>query len=187
MVRKNWLSNWVPCTEYGLFRNSAWCLHTIWFYTLSDALAFFWKGESTSGIRERLTNFALARWACAICGLWKLCTSLFIPRKIIWLRNNNIHEKYEIAHYLTNREALTVLCSVVKHAGSGACNLWSLRKFTLSSSCNSWSLTKFYKCLFTSNCMKKKWCDFVLIIYMRKYQIAHHNYAKAKRAHQVQK
>ena len=28
-------------------------------------------------------------------------------------------KKYEIAHHLTNREALIVLCSVVKHAGSG--------------------------------------------------------------------
>ena len=28
-------------------------------------------------------------------------------------------KKYEIAHHLTNIEALIVLCSVVKHAGSG--------------------------------------------------------------------
>ena len=30
-------------------------------------------------------------------------------------------------------------------------------------------------------------CDYVLIIYMKKYEIAFHNYAEAKRAHLVQK
>ena len=33
----------------------------------------------------------------------------------------------------------------------------------------------------------EKSCDYVLIIYMKKYEIAYHNYAEAKRAHQVQK
>ena len=32
----------------------------------------------------------------------------------------------------------------------------------------------------------EKSCDYVLIIYMKKYEIAYHNYAEAKRAHQVQ-
>ena len=52
-------------------------------------------------------------------------------------------EKYEVPHHLTNREALTVLSFVIKHVGSGSCNLWSLRKFTLSGSCNLWSLKNF--------------------------------------------
>ena len=52
-------------------------------------------------------------------------------------------EKYEIAHHLTNKEALTEFCFVVKHVGGGSCNLWSLGKFTLSSSCNLWSLKNF--------------------------------------------
>ena len=34
---------------------------------------------------------------------------------------------------------------------------------------------------------REKSCDYVLIIYMKKYEIAYHNYAKAKRAHRVQK
>ena len=34
---------------------------------------------------------------------------------------------------------------------------------------------------------REKSCDYVLIIYMKKYEIAYHNYAEAKRAHQVQK
>ena len=29
--------------------------------------------------------------------------------------------------------------------------------------------------------------DYVLVMYMKKYEIAYHNYAEAKRAHQVQK
>ena len=33
----------------------------------------------------------------------------------------------------------------------------------------------------------EKSCDYVLIIYMKKYEIAYHNYTEAKRAHQVQK
>ena len=28
--------------------------------------------------------------------------------------------------------------------------------------------------------------DYILMIYMKKYEIAYHNYAEAKRAHQVQ-
>ena len=35
--------------------------------------------------------------------------------------------------------------------------------------------------------VRGKSCDYVLIIYMKKYEIAYHNYAEAKRAHQVQK
>ena len=34
---------------------------------------------------------------------------------------------------------------------------------------------------------KEKSCDYLLIIYMKKYEIAYHNYADAKCAHQVQK
>ena len=34
---------------------------------------------------------------------------------------------------------------------------------------------------------REKLCDYVLIIYMKKYEIAYHNYAEAKRAHQVLK
>ena len=34
---------------------------------------------------------------------------------------------------------------------------------------------------------QEKSCDYVLIIYMKKYEIAHHNYAEPKCAHQVQK
>ena len=45
---------------------------------------------------------------------------------------------------------------------------------------------KIYKCLFIRNSMRKS-RDYVLIIYMKKYEIAYHNYAEAKRAHQVQK
>ena len=33
----------------------------------------------------------------------------------------------------------------------------------------------------------EKSCDYVLIISMKKYEITYHNYAEAKRAHQVQK
>ena len=33
---------------------------------------------------------------------------------------------------------------------------------------------------------EKSW-DYVLILYMKKYEIAYRNYAKAKRTHQVQK
>ena len=34
---------------------------------------------------------------------------------------------------------------------------------------------------------REKSCDYVLIMYMKKYEIAYHNYTEAKRAHQVQK
>ena len=68
--------------------------------------------------------------ARAICGLWE--NLLWVARAICGLWKNfqiaqeksydyviMIHmKKYEIAP-LTNREALTVHCSVVKHAGSG--------------------------------------------------------------------
>ena len=33
---------------------------------------------------------------------------------------------------------------------------------------------------------REKSCDYVLIIFVKKYEIAYHNYAEAKRAHQVQ-
>ena len=33
---------------------------------------------------------------------------------------------------------------------------------------------------------REKYSDFVLIIYMKKYEIAYHNYAGAKRVHRVQ-
>ena len=33
---------------------------------------------------------------------------------------------------------------------------------------------------------REKYFNFILIIYMKKYEIAYHNYAGAKRAHQVQ-
>ena len=35
--------------------------------------------------------------------------------------------------------------------------------------------------------VRQKSCDYVLIIYMKKYEIANLNYAEAKRVHQVQK
>ena len=34
---------------------------------------------------------------------------------------------------------------------------------------------------------REKSCDYVLSIYIKKYEIAYHNYAEAKCAHQVQK
>ena len=34
---------------------------------------------------------------------------------------------------------------------------------------------------------REKSCDYVFIMYMKKYEIAYHNYTEAKRAHQVQK
>ena len=34
---------------------------------------------------------------------------------------------------------------------------------------------------------REKSCDYVLLKYMKKYEIAYHDYAEAKRAHQVQK
>ena len=48
----------------------------------------------------------------------------------------------------------------------GSCNFWSLKKFT--------------------NCMRTSF-DYVLIICMKKYKMAYHNYAEAKRVHQIQK
>ena len=35
------------------------------------------------------------------------------------------------------------------------------------------------------NCAREKSCDYALIIYKKIYEIAYHNYAEAKRAHQV--
>ena len=52
----------------------------------------------------------------------------------------------------------------------GECNLWSLKKLT-------------FAYLFQTS--REKSCDYVLIIYMKKYEIAYHNYAEAERAHQV--
>ena len=43
-----------------------------------------------------------------------------------------------------------------------------------------------YKCLFIPNRTEKNSCDYVLIIDMKKYDVAYHNYAEAKRT-QVQK
>ena len=34
---------------------------------------------------------------------------------------------------------------------------------------------------------REKSCNYVLVIYMKKYDIAYHNYVEAKRVHQVQK
>ena len=34
---------------------------------------------------------------------------------------------------------------------------------------------------------REKSCDYVFIMYMKKYEIAYHNYTEAKHAHQVQK
>ena len=39
----------------------------------------------------------------------------------------------------------------------------------------------------TNKIAREKSCDCVLIIHMKKYEIAYRNYAEAKRAHQVQK
>ena len=54
----------------------------------------------------------------------------------------------------------------------GERNLWSLKTFTHA---------------YLFQIAREKSCDYVLIIYMKKYYIAYHNYAEAKRAHQVQK
>ena len=54
----------------------------------------------------------------------------------------------------------------------GECNLWSLKKLTSA---------------YLFQTVRGKLCDYVLIIYMKKHEIAYHNYAEAKRAHQVQK
>ena len=51
--------------------------------------------------------------------------------------------------------------------------------------CNLWSLQIYKAYLF--QIAREKSCDNVLIIYMKKYEIANHTYAEAKRAHQVQK
>ena len=48
------------------------------------------------------------------------------------------------------------------------------------------NIWKIYKCLFIPNSMRKS-CDYVLIIYMKKYKIAYQNNAEAKHMHQVQK
>ena len=53
----------------------------------------------------------------------------------------------------------------------------------------NWSLTKWVQ--FTSAYLfqiaREKSCDYVSITYMKKYEIAYHNCAEAKRAHQVKK
>ena len=54
----------------------------------------------------------------------------------------------------------------------GECNLWSLKKLTSA---------------YLFQTVRGKSCDYVLITYMKKNEIAYHNYAEAKRAHQVQK
>ena len=50
-----------------------------------------------------------------------------------------------------------------------------------------WSLKKFTSAYLFRIAKKEKSCDYLLIIYMKKYEIAYHNYADAKCAHQVQK
>ena len=45
---------------------------------------------------------------------------------------------------------------------------------------------KINKCLFIPIAREKS-SDYILIIYVKKYEIAHHNYAEPKCAHQVQK
>ena len=52
------------------------------------------------------------------------------------------------------------------------CNLRSLKKLTSA---------------YLFQIAQEKSCDYVLIIYMKKYEKAHHNYAEPKCAHQVQK
>ena len=56
----------------------------------------------------------------------------------------------------------------------GQCNLWSLKKFTSA---------------YLFQIAREKSCDYVFTIYqyMKKYKIAYHKYAEAKRVHQVQK
>ena len=53
----------------------------------------------------------------------------------------------------------------------------------------NWSLTK--RVQFTSAYLfqiaREKSCDYVLITYMKEYEIAYHNCGEAKRAHQVKK
>ena len=50
--------------------------------------------------------------------------------------------------------------------------MWSLKKLTGD---------------FLFQTAREKSCDYVLLIYMKKYETAYHNYGEAKRAHQVQK
>ena len=54
------------------------------------------------------------------------------------------------------------------------------------SECNLWSLKKIASGYFFQIAQEKS-CDYVLIIYMKKYQIAYHNYTEAKNLYQVQK
>ena len=49
-----------------------------------------------------------------------------------------------------------------------------------------WSLEKFTSA-YPFQIAREKSCDYVLLINMKIYEIAHHNYAEAKRAHEVQK
>ena len=55
---------------------------------------------------------------------------------------------------------------------TGSCNLWSLKKCTSA---------------YLFQIAREKSYDYVLIIYMKKYEVGYHNCAEAKRAHQVQK
>ena len=52
--------------------------------------------------------FAFIMQNCAKCSLRKVLSILQVNTQIV-----------KTTDYLTNREALTVLCSVIKHAGSG--------------------------------------------------------------------
>ena len=54
----------------------------------------------------------------------------------------------------------------------GECNLWFLKKFTRA---------------YLFQIAREKPCDYVFIMYMKKYEIAYHNYAEAKHLHKVQK
>ena len=64
---------------------------------------------------------------------------------------------------------MTELCSVVKHAWSGSCNLRSLRKFILSGSCNLWSLKKFTSVYLFQIAQKKMIWFRIIYIYIYIY------------------
>ena len=53
----------------------------------------------------------------------------------------------------------------------------------------NWSLTKWvqFASAYLFQIAREKSCDYVSITYMKKYEIAYHNCAEAKRAHQVKK
>ena len=55
-------------------------------------------------------------------------------------------------------------------SSQGECYLWSLKKF---------------KNAYLFQIAREKSCDYVLIMYMKKYEVAYNNYAEEKRAHHV--